>query len=157
MNQKIVLSTLLLLSVPFLGGCEVNVSNEQIEWQSVEAAPLEDGILRVGIICRQLDGWHRGREARLVIKFQRNRIMDGRGNDFDMTPEQWKGVVSYIRWHLERTREGDYLRASSPPSQMFREDTEYGSDDFGDIPHYSYRIRILDEESLEFETVGLWN
>lgn len=151
------MAALLLLFPLLLLGCRVVGSgDEEIDWQSVEAAPLEDGIFQAGLICRKLDGWHNGKESSLVMTFKESRVIDGHGNELEMTPEQWKGLISYVNWHLQRTSGEDYLRASSPPSNLFREDTDWGKDEFGSITRYSYHIRIINEENLDIRTIGPW-
>ncbi len=126
------------------------------------ADPLEvavaaaDGseILAYKMLARHVDGWYRGRQASVVLTFQPDgTASDGAGHSVPIAPAQWKGIVARVR---AATPERP-IEAVASIWRIYDGSTLMPKDDFGRIPRYRYRLKVVSDDKLRFVNNGKYD
>ena len=129
-------------------------SQENVNWQEIEAISTRDATEVNRNLARMLDYWHQGKIDHLHLEFlAEGVIVDGFGNRFKATPEEWKGLVLMFHRQIENAKK-----------QFPEENIDYGialavleelyEDDLGRVKRFLYRIRIVNQTKLSVENRG---
>ncbi len=92
---------------------------------------------------RHLTYWHSGSKKLIYLRFQPpGSAVDDWGNEFSMSPAQWKAMTRMIRSVPRQP-----APMLSPPGSV--------DDSFGQLPKYVYRVQVV-QDRIRFTCDGLY-
>ena len=136
-----------------LGACNPVQTAEtvDIDWENVQAIESTEAMGFMLQLTRRLDYWHEGRLDTLRLRYVKPGVIEDQdANTFEVTPEEWKGMVMVVHQGIRAAQR--HAPQENLDSTIFRSaPTEFYDDSLGNVQRYVYRFRIDAPTTLHAE------